>query len=172
VICKSCSFVTDRLIVNEWHLFSVDDKYMASAIAAILTPRVTQTLPEVWRGEYSEDRAAKWLDALDREAATLLVLDRSSKNPIGLIILFENSAEHSRCRVRVGYILAETAWGKGYATELLRGLVSWCRDMRISSIVGGVEQENVASQRVMEKNGFVVLPNEQADGELLYELVL
>jgi RimJ/RimL family protein N-acetyltransferase len=172
VICKSCSFVTDRLIINEWHLFSIDDKYLASTIAAILTPKVTQTLPENWRGNYSEERAANWLDALDREAATLLVLDRSSNNPIGLIILFESSEEHSRRSVRVGYMLAETAWGKGYATELLRGLVNWCRDMGISSIIGGVGQENVASQRVMEKNGFVVLPNEQADGELLYELVL
>jgi ribosomal-protein-alanine N-acetyltransferase len=145
---------------------------MAFAVASIFTPEVTQSLPENWRGEYSKDRAAKWLEDIDREAATLLVLDRSSKNPIGLMIVFEDDEQQSGRSVRVGYMLAETAWGQGYATELLNGFVAWCRTVEITSIVGGVARENVASQRVMEKNDFRRLPQSQGQEELLFKLEL
>ena len=172
MICRSSSFITDRVVVGEWRSLSVSDKDMFNAIAAILTPTATQSLPEDWRGEYSVHRAARWLENIDQEAAILLVLDRSSKNPIGLMILFESVEERSGRIVRIGSMLAESSWGNGYATELLQGFVSWCKKMEIASVIGGVERDNVASQRVMEKNGFGILPNEQSHGELLYELRL
>jgi RimJ/RimL family protein N-acetyltransferase len=170
MICKSSSFVTGRLIVGEWRSLSVSGKDMAIAVSTILTPRVNQALPEAWRGEYSEARAAKWLDDLDQEATILLVLDCTTKNAIGLVVLFESDEEQPGHNVRIGYMLAENVWGKGYATELLQGFIGWCRTTEISSIIGGVERDNTASQRVMEKNGFVVLPNTQGHAELLYEL--
>jgi [ribosomal protein S5]-alanine N-acetyltransferase len=172
MISKSISFVTDRLIVGEWQLLSVSNKDMAKEVSAILTPRVSQSLPEDWRGEYSEDRAAKWLEDLDQEAAILLVLERPSKSAVGLTILFESDEKQSGRSIRIGYMLSENAWGKGYATELLQGLIGWCRTTDISSIIGGVERDNFASQRVMEKNGFVVLSNTQSRAELLYQLEL
>jgi ribosomal-protein-alanine N-acetyltransferase len=172
MIRKSSNFVTDRLKVGEWRSLSVGHTEMAHAVAAILTPKVTQSLPEDWRGEYSNDRVAQWLEDIDREATTLLVLDRSSNNPIGLMILFEEDEDQSERSVRVGYMLAETAWGQGYATELLHGLVDWCRTVEITSIIGGVAKDNVASRHVMEKCGFEISPSTQADVELLYELDL
>lgn len=170
MICRSSSFTTDRLVVGEWRALSFSDKDMINAVAAILTPRVTQSLPEDWRGEYSHSRAAKWLEDIDQEAATLLVLDGTTRNPIGLMILFESVEERSGHTVRIGYMLAESAWGNGYATELLQGFVNWCKNTEIASVIGGVEKDNVASQRVMVKNGFTVLANSQIHSEILYEL--
>ncbi len=172
MICKSCSYSTDRLIVGEWSLLSVSDTNMATAVQAILTPRVNQSLPEDWRGEYSEDRAAKWVEDLDQEAAVLLVMNRSTNRAIGLMTLFEDDQKQSGPCVRIGYMLAENAWGKGYASELLQGFIGWSRAMKIASIIGGVERDNIASQRVMQKNGFVVALNSEGHAELLYELDL
>lgn len=172
MICKSSNFTTDRLVVSEWRSLSVSDKDMVKAVAAILTPSVTRSLPEKWRGEYSEHRAARWLEDVDREAAILLVLDRSSKDPIGLMILFESVEERSGHIVRIGYMLTESVWGKGYATELLQGFVAWCKKTEIASVIGGVKKDHVASQRVMVKNGFGILENSQTHSELLYELRL
>ena len=57
--------------------------------------------------------------------------------------------------VRLGYLLAEDAWGQGYASELVEGFVRWCRQHPpIASIAGGVARDNVASVRVLTKNGF------------------
>ena len=170
--CRSSSFITDRLVVGEWRTLSFSNKDIVNAVAAILTPRVTQSLPEEWRGKYSHSRAAKWLEDIDQEAATLLVLDRITRNPIGLMVLFESVEERSGHIVRIGYMLAESAWGNGYATELLQGFVNWCKKTEIASVIGGVEKNNVTSQRVMEKNGFRVLANPQIHSEILYELRL
>lgn len=170
MIGKLSKYETDRLIVSEWHSLLASDKDMAKAVMKILTPRVTRSLPESWQGEYSEDRTARWIEERDQEAALLLVLDRSSKNPVGLMILFESDEGQSGRSIRVGYMLAEAAWGKGFATELLRGFIDWCRTVEVSSVIGGVERDNVASQRVMEKNGFAVQPRDKSDGQLLYRL--
>ena len=53
--------------------------------------------------------------------------------------------------VRLGYLLAENAWGKGFASELIEGFVDWCRGQEaITSLAGGVEADNAASRRVLE----------------------
>ena len=170
MLCKSCSFNTDRLIVKEWRALSDSDTDMVQSVITILTPRVTQSLPESWHGEYTVDRASRWIADRDQEGATLLVLDSASKTPIGLMILFESEEEGvGRC-VRIGYSLAESAWGRGYGSELLKGFVDWCRTVDISSVIAGVARENRPSQRVLEKNGFDVLPGGQNQQELTYEL--
>ena len=172
MLCKSCSFNTDRLIVEEWHALSVSELHMAQAVATILTPRVTRSLPEGWQGEYSADRASMCVAERDQEGATLLVLDGASKAPIGLMVLFESEEEADGRCIRIGYLLAESAWGRGYGSELLKGFIDWCRTVDISSVIGGVARENSASRRVLEKNGFSVLPGVQDQQELVYELRL
>jgi ribosomal-protein-alanine N-acetyltransferase len=88
------------------------------------------------------------------------------------MILFESEREKSGRCVPIGYLLAESAWGQGYASELLEGFVDWCTTADISSVIGGVARENVASRRVLEKNGFDILPKTQNQHELIYELRL
>lgn len=49
------------------------------------------------------------------------------------------------------------------------GLVEWCEKMgNVSSISGGVEVENKASVRVLEKNGFSILPMEDPPEGMLF----
>ena len=118
------------------------------------------------------DRAASWIAERDQEGVTLHVLDGASKTPIGLMILVESENEGVGQCVRIGYLLAESAWGRGYGSELLKGFIGWCRTVKISSVIGGVARDNGASQRVLEKNGFDVLPGAQNQQELTYELRL
>ena len=162
------TFGSDRLLASNWRSISTSNEEMADVVVAILTPAVPRSLPDHWQGDYTRERSANWLDELDKEAAVLLVTERSSKQPVGLLILHESADENSGRIVRVGYMLAESAWGKGYATELLRALVRWCKTEDVSSIMGGVAPDNVASQRVMEKAGFVVSPNRQDGDDVLY----
>ena len=95
----------------------------------MLTEPVTRTLPTAWQGNYTVSRAREWIKERDKEGTTLLVVERSTKEPIGLVILIEVDSENANdgIEVRVGYLLAESAWGKGLATELVKGFVEWCR---------------------------------------------
>ncbi|GHB36483.1 acetyltransferase [Streptomyces viridiviolaceus] len=72
-------------------------------------------------------------------------------------------------RVEVGYDLAETARGHGYATEALRALASWAlARQEVTSVFATTEPGNVASQRVIERAGFSRVSED--DERFAYEL--
>lgn len=60
--------------------------------------------------------------------------------------------------VTVGYGMVEPEWGNGYGTEALTGLVGICRSHGgVATIAADTDVTNIASQRVLEKNGFTRL---------------
>jgi RimJ/RimL family protein N-acetyltransferase len=68
--------------------------------------------------------------------------------------------------VRVGYGLAESARGEGYATEALKALLQWASGQDgLTCVLADTTRTNVASQRVMERAG---MNRVGEDGELLY----
>ena len=68
--------------------------------------------------------------------------------------------------VEVGYDLCESARGKGYATEALRSVASWALGQPgVDFVTARTEEDNVGSQRVMERAGFVRV---DSDEELLH----
>lgn len=176
---QTCSFKTDRLLVRPWH-DSPDGEWppvdLPAAVSEMMTDSVTNFLPPDWHGPYSVERANDWIVERDQESPTLLAVDRSNGRPLGLVMIFETpSAVGDLVDLRLGYLLAEAAWGKGLGSELVAGLVRWCRQAsQVRSIVGGVGRENQASRRVLERLGFFVTNADSAgqDDELLYELRL
>ena len=58
--------------------------------------------------------------------------------------------------VEIGYGLLPKYWGKGYATEAVIAAVEWAlRQPGVMRIEAETEPDNTASQRVLEKSGFV-----------------
>ena len=56
----------------------------------------------------------------------------------------------------LGYVLAESAWGHGYATEAARALLAWAFDtLDLNRVQAEADTRNAASARVLEKLGFV-----------------
>jgi [ribosomal protein S5]-alanine N-acetyltransferase len=53
-----------------------------------------------------------------------------------------------------GYVLAQDAWGYGYATEALSAIVVLAADLGISQLYALCHPRNPASMRVLEKCGF------------------
>jgi ribosomal-protein-alanine N-acetyltransferase len=179
MLCEACSFETSRLVVDEWHRWAKhgrSDSSLLHVIPSIMTEPVTRSLPSHWQGAYDVDRARGWIAERDREGPTLMVADRSTGEALGLLILHELEADDEEgVDIRLGYMLAERAWGRGLASELVAGFVDWCRSQGgIRSIAGGVAHDNPASIRVLEKNGFRPLRETQqhSDGELIFELSL
>ena len=160
MIEKKCTFEMDRLFVEQWHSFEfhqLQERDLESILADMLTEPVTRLLPPEWRGAYTVERARMWIRDRDNEGTNLLVIEKSTKEPIGLMILFA-SKEGADVEMRIGFLFAESSWGKGFGTELLGGFIDWCRGQpMIKSIAGGVAPGNVASKRVMEKLGFVLV---------------
>lgn len=178
MVLRAYTFETERLLAKEWHSLSNSDwqqESLAHVIAAMLTEPVTRPLPQTWQGSYSIERAREWIKERDEDGVTLLVIDKSVRKAVGLMILFEMQSEEGigDVDIRLGYLLSEDTWGKGIASELVSGFINWCSGQSsISSIAGGVAHDNPASIRVLEKNGFQLVGSEDdvAKGEQLYRL--
>ena len=166
-------FDTPRLRVGPWHLLAdTGGLDLESVVTGILTEATTQALPEAWRGDFSLERARDWIGERDGESPTLLVVERQSARPAGLLILFEIATVSGSVDVRIGYLFAEDAWGRGLATELVAGLIAWARSHpAIETLTGGVDPGNPASARVLIKNGFERVADTHA-GDIMYELNL
>lgn len=84
-------------------------------------------------------------------------------------------------RVQLGYWIARHHWGRGYATEAARGVLSIARMLGYRRIVAAHYLDNPASGRVLRKAGFTptgkverracLARGEKVDGAL-YEILL
>ena len=58
--------------------------------------------------------------------------------------------------VEIGYGINPEFWGKGYATEAVKAAVQWAlRQPGVKRVEAETDPDNKASQRVLEKTGFV-----------------
>ena len=99
---------------------------------------------------YTEADARAWLESTEEE--TFAVVDRSSGELLGSIgvrFLGDGTAE-------VGYWIAKEARARGVATRALVLVAGWVfENDEVGRFQLRAETENVASQRVAEKAGFV-----------------
>jgi [ribosomal protein S5]-alanine N-acetyltransferase len=73
--------------------------------------------------------------------------------------------------VEIGYSLSESWRGKGFAKEMVGGLVSQAfSDPRVNRLVAHTKEENAPSRSVLEGNGFHVAGAGSEPGSLRYEL--
>lgn len=71
--------------------------------------------------------------------------------------------------LEIGYSIAPELWGQNLATEMIAGLIHYgFAGTNINQLVAFTELPNIASQRVLEKNGFVRGDNLMEDIELAF----
>ena len=105
---------------------------------------------------YPEGRAEKFIRdcAVNIESGdgyAWAIFERSTGELLGDTMLTINKANYSG---EFGYLLGEHAWGKGYATETLAGVLRYgFETLGLRRIFGNCSVNNLASARVMEKNG-------------------
>lgn len=100
---------------------------------------------------YREEHAREWIDAAQNPylPSLLVTLPEEDGRIIGGCGLHQEADD-----VEVGYWIAPSHWGCGYATEALRGLVALARVAGHTRIVSRHAADNPASGRVLRKAGF------------------
>ncbi len=174
-IVLELEFKTERLLVRSWQNYAStisDENAFAERIISILTPEVTKALPERWQGIDTIEKANEWIKARNEDSEVFTIQYAPENLVVGFLFLNgEYSSDPNLIDLRLGYLFSEEVWGKGLGSELIKGLVEWCEKAgNISSISGGVEISNKASIRVLEKNGFSILPlDEPQEGMIFLE---
>ncbi len=151
------SFQTERLSVEAIHTLS---STIASDLGRILTPSVTEFLPPRARLAHFDGDVAAWL-SYQRDNGAAVMFVKCDGLGVGLVML-HNGADRE---AMIGYMLAQSAWGRGYASELILGLVAMLRAAGFQYAFGGVADQNPASCRALEKAGFDVM-SEQSDTKM------
>lgn len=104
---------------------------------------------------YREIDARRWTSRpQDPRLPSFAVIESSTGRLIGSAGLGDCDGE-----VEVGYWVRRDAWGRGYATEAVHGLVDVARMLGHRRLVGGHFIDNPASGRVLRKAGFVPAGN-------------
>lgn len=71
--------------------------------------------------------------------------------------------------LQIGYGVAPGAQGRGHASAAVNALVAWASsDERVEALYAETRTDNIASQRVLERNGFVRIAErlDEEDGAL------
>ncbi len=151
-------FVTDRLSARHWREWLKESGRRAALVDRLcqfVSPRVLEFLPKHMQTEQSPEAISAWIDIVDQEGDILAVRKTESGRIIGLFLVMSDFADPASIpTVRIGYMLAEEAWGQGYASELVTGLINEIKKGPPVLLLAGVMRENQASARVLTKCGF------------------
>ena len=76
----------------------------------------------------------------------------------------------------IGYRFLEKYWGNGYGLEICKGMIRYCKRLKIRKLIGYVVDENKASAKILERCNFRITKRFISDDlklpETKYELYL
>jgi RimJ/RimL family protein N-acetyltransferase len=170
---QKLNLVTERLLINRYCVLgatnqSIPNNDLLKSIQILLTPNVVKSLPEYFQNVVTDTAAQTWLDTINQEGELLLIRSKTEHALIGCIFMHEATAN----TVHIGYLIAESHWGKGLARESLSKLIDMFL-MRSTNLtlMAGVERNNIASTKVLTALGFNLTTNNQSQ-TLFYLLPL
>jgi len=149
------AFETERLSVAEWSPLLADPatrRDLEAALEPLLTPRVLEHLPDPLALVPGPSAISDWIDDRAGEADVYAVRLKPQGALIGLLIAAGGDGHGALPQIHIGYLFAENAWGRGFATEMLIGLAP----TRPARLFAGVARDNAGSMRVLEKAGFTL----------------
>ncbi len=174
ILNKDQLFATERLAITNWSSLEsqAEPRDLLSSVSQIMSPEVTRALPHGWQNLNTPEQVENWIKERKTDSFFYAVSLEATQQLIGFLFLYPEHSMKEKYDLRIGYLLAASTWGKGLGSELLSGLVHWGKNTgKINSLSGGVEKDNIASIKVLEKNGFQkAVDNDMPEGTLLYSI--
>ena len=137
---------TERLVIRPFRLSDAEDVFEWRS-----DPEVNKFMPYPCDESVDEvrQRIGEWIVDNDKYA---IVLKETGK-VIGDISLEWSEKDKA---YEIGYNINRGFWGRGYATEAVRGLLDWAlKELDVHDFTAFYAKENAASGRVLEKCGFL-----------------
>ncbi|MBT2131429.1 GNAT family N-acetyltransferase [Aliiroseovarius lamellibrachiae] len=167
------AYTTERLFVRHWRDDLADPARrgeLERGLLRILTSTVLAHLPPSLQVE--KGRISNWVTDRAKESEVFVIKSEKSGDLLGLMLLVAQMDEGKPPHIHLGYLLAEPAWGRGYATEVIRGLVAALTPLGPFDVMGGVGVDNPASAKVLTRAGFVKDAEHSAPETEMYVLKL
>lgn len=141
-------------------------------------PKIADRLTDAFPSPYTLEKGQEFLDrVMNQDPCEILAIDLNGK-VIGNIGIHPQN-DVSRLNAELGYFIGETYWGNGYAVEAIKLMIEYAFEhFPINRIFARPFGSNLASQKVLEKAGFVLdariegilIKNGQIEDELIYSI--
>jgi RimJ/RimL family protein N-acetyltransferase len=151
---------TERLFMRSWR-----ESDLAPWAAMNADPEVRRYLGPVLTPEQAEAWVLNFQDDLDRYGYGFWAVEvRASGEFIGFTGLGTVDEEMPLTGIELGWRLARSAWGHGYATEAARAALGYGFEvMRLPEVVAVTVAGNLRSRAVMARIGMTSDPAEDFD---------
>jgi RimJ/RimL family protein N-acetyltransferase len=152
---------TERLLLRQWHEADLEPFARLNA-----DPEVMRHFPATLTREQSDGLAERERALIELHGWGLWAVEVLEHNSfIGFVGLAEPRFDaHFTPAVEVGWRLARSAWGHGYATEAARAALAHAFDvLGLDEVVSFTSTTNVRSQRVMQRLGMTHDPADDFD---------
>jgi ribosomal-protein-alanine N-acetyltransferase len=113
-------------------------------------PRVMDLIPQKVFNEASSNIELARLMSVEKLSDTKIwsLCKKENKEMIGICGLLKNDEKQDE----IAYRLLEKFWGKGYGTEITKGLIEYCfTNMNSDLVTADVWVENIRSVKILEK---------------------
>lgn len=142
---------TERLILRKFKIDDYQAMYNNWASDELVAKNVgwpkhenpmdTKNLVQMWINEYKEENIFNW------------IIDLKGQGPIGSITVVRKDLNNRVCEI--GYNIGRKYWNQGYATEAIKFVLDYLFKIDLfDTITAEFFEHNIASFRVLEKNGF------------------
>ena len=146
----------ERLVIRD---LTIDD--LENHHALISDNIVMEYLQDIKTNNIQESKenllkAINDIDSKDRKYYFFVMENKDTKEFIGEIgyTVMENTPFGKM--VHLGYFIMEKYWNKGYTTEALKRVLEYSfEENNVYRISTGCVKENISSEKVMQKNGFI-----------------
>jgi ribosomal-protein-alanine N-acetyltransferase len=138
-------FETKRLYVRR-----LEETDEAQFFELMSNPNVMNPIPQDVLTKIESDAKLAALIALEKLSDTKIwcLCEKGNNKSIGICGLLKNDEKQDE----IAYRLIETYWGKGYGTEIAKGLIDYCFDkMKSNLITADVYVDNVKSIKILNK---------------------
>ena len=147
----SSPLLSDRLSIRQLRHSDLDDLFDVHSVEAVnrylpYTTWKTRVDAEVWWEKLQERM-------LDGNTLQFVICDLALDRAIGGCILFGYAKEHQRAEL--GYAIAQSYWGKGYALEAMQSFLRYAfEDIGLRRVDAKVDTRNEASSGLLLRLGF------------------
>ena len=168
-----------RFAIGDWWIRSYERRDTQALMKYANNPNVSRNLREAFPYPYTRRDASLWIEsalAQDEETHFAIATDKELIGGIG----FQMQGDVHRRSAELGYWLGEPFWGRGIATLAVRTMIGHAfGHFDLVRLYAYVFAGNPASERVLEKTGFVcegtlrqsVLKNERLLDQKLFALI-
>lgn len=144
-------FMIMNIDLRRWSLNDADELVLLAN-----NYNIAKFLTDVFPHPYTHDHALKFIETVGNEFPQKVFAITLDGKPVGAIGVFPQQ-DIMRLNAEMGYWVGEKYWGKGIVSKVIPMMVDYAFDtFDIKRIYARPFSNNLASQRVLEKSGFIL----------------